>query len=79
MSATDTLGHRDVRVHIWSATDPCLRQRIRISKMPKDVGMLSLPVLVTTSHMSVGGDNTTPIMTVELDFAKWCRCEFMSQ
>ena len=29
--------------------------------MPKDVGMPFLPVLVTDPHMSVCGDNTTPI------------------
>ena len=39
MSATDTLGHRDVRG--LSATDPCPRQWICVCTMPKDVGMPS--------------------------------------
>ena len=38
MSATDMLGHRDVRG--LSAIDPCWRQWISICTMPKDVGML---------------------------------------
>ena len=49
MSATDMLGYWDVR--------PSSRQW-----MPKDVGMPSQLVLVTTPPpMSVRGDNTTPI------------------
>ena len=37
MSATDTLGHRDV--HGLSAIDPRPRQWICVCTMPKDVGM----------------------------------------
>ena len=59
MSATDTLGHRDVRS--LSATDPRPRQWIYVRTMPKNVGMPSKPVLVTAPRMSVRGDNTTPI------------------
>ena len=51
-SATDTLGHRDELG--LSATDPCPRQLISVHTMPKDV-------LVTSPHMSVCADNTTPI------------------
>ena len=58
MSATDTLGHQDVRG--LSAIDPHRRQWISVT-MCKDVGMSLKPVLVTTPHMSVRGDNTTPI------------------
>ena len=32
-----------------------------VSTMPKDVGMPFYPVFVTVPHMSVRGDNTTPI------------------
>ena len=59
MSASDMLGHRDVRG--LSAIDPCPRQWISVCTMPKDVGMPLYPVLVTAPHMSVSGDNTTPI------------------
>ena len=38
ISATDTLGHRDVRG--LSAIDPRPRQEISIRIIPKDVGML---------------------------------------
>ena len=37
MSATDTLGHRDVCG--LSATDPCPGQWINVLAMPKDIGM----------------------------------------
>ena len=37
MSATDTLGHRDVLG--LSAIDPCPRQWISVRTMHKDVGM----------------------------------------
>ena len=37
ISATDTLGHRDV--HGLSAIDPRPRQWICVCTMPKDVGM----------------------------------------
>ena len=37
MSATDTLGYRDV--HGLSATGPRPRQWISVQTMPKDVGM----------------------------------------
>ena len=37
MSATDTLGHRDV--HGLYVVDPHPRQWISICTMPKDVGM----------------------------------------
>ena len=59
MSAADTLGHRDV--HGLSATDSCPRQWISVCTMPKDIGMLSKPVLVTAPYMSMQGDNTTHI------------------
>ena len=39
MSATDTLGHQDVRG--LSATDPGLRKWICVCTMSKDVGMPS--------------------------------------
>ena len=55
MSATDTLGYWDVRS--LSASDPRPRQWISVCIMPKDVGM----PLVTAPHMSVCGDNRTPI------------------
>ena len=58
MSSTVMLGHWDVPG--LSATKPRPRQWICIPTMPKDVGMLSLPVLVTAPYMSVRGDNTTP-------------------
>ena len=53
-----TLGHQDVRG--LSAIDPHRRQWISVT-MCKDVGMSLKPVLVTTPHMSVRGDNTTPL------------------
>ena len=59
MSATDTLGYQDVRG--LSASDSCPRQWIGVRTMLKDVCMPILPVLVTAPHMSVCGDNTTPI------------------
>ena len=37
MSATDTLGHRDING--LSAIDPCPRQWICVCTMPKDIGM----------------------------------------
>ena len=62
MSATDTLGYQAVRG--LSATDPHPRQWISVRTLPKDVGMLFLPVLVTAPHMFVPGDNTIPITEV---------------
>ena len=59
MSATDLLGHQDVCG--LSAIDPHPRQRICVCTKPKDVGMPLKLVLVTNPHMSVRGDNTTPI------------------
>ena len=56
MSATDTAGHRDVCG--FSATDPGPRQWICICTMPKDVGITGVG---NPLHMSVRGDNTTPI------------------
>ena len=46
ISATDTLGQWDE--HGLSATNPRQGLNNSIQAMPKDVGMLSLPVLVTT-------------------------------
>ena len=59
MSATDKLGHWDIRG--LSAIDPRQRQQISVCTKPKDVGMPLKQVLVITPHMSVRGDNTTPI------------------
>ena len=51
---------------------------ISICTMPKDVGMPLYLVLVTAPHMSVLGDNTTPIViTVQLDQGKWSGHEFL--
>ena len=70
MSSTDMLGHWDVPG--LSATKPRPRQWICIPTMPKDVGMLSLPVLVTAPYMSVRGDNTTPLSndSIAVNFLK---------
>ena len=46
ISATETLGQWDE--HGLSATNPRQGLNNSIQAMPKDVGMLSLPVLVTT-------------------------------
>ena len=59
MSDTDRLGHRDLRG--LSAIDPHLKQWISVITMPKDAGIPLKQVLVTAPHMSVRGDNTTPI------------------
>ena len=59
MSATETLGHRDVGG--LSAIDYRLRQWICVCTKPKDVGMPLLPVVGNRPHMSVRGDNTMPI------------------
>ena len=59
MSATDTLGHWDVRG--LTSIDFCLRQWISVRTMPKDVGMPLYSVLVTDPHLFVRGDNTIPI------------------
>ena len=64
MSSTDMLGHWDVPG--LSATKPRPRQWICIPTMPKDVGMLSLPVLVTDPHIFVPCDNTTPISNYDV-------------
>ena len=55
MSATGMLGHRDVCV--LSATDPHPRQWVCVCTMPNDVGT----GVGNCPHMSVHGDNTTPI------------------
>ena len=49
--------------------DPHPRQWISICTIPKDVGMLLLPVLVTIPHMSVHENNTTPISNDDDDVA----------
>ena len=60
MSATDTLGHWDVRG--LSVTDPRPRQWICVLTMPIAQGCWHAIIIGVGNrpHMSVRGDNTTP-------------------
>ena len=65
MSATDTLGHRDV--HGLSVTDPCPRYWISIGTIPKDVGMCFITsVFNHPLHVCVGILHHLLVMTVLL-------------